>query len=350
MAKRPPDPADPAAVTADPITADPVTTGDIAEFLTRLARQRSPALGGDPADRAELLSDKADLFARIADQHARTDPALAEQARDIAGHTRAAATSPATRPGRRTTRHREPRQDRDQPLHAEVDHGSTSAKAQPPDRSWLVRLRRDNRAVIIVTGLARPSAEHLASKINTLLCPLDTPARHAEDTDTHDTTNVNDLASPSSPRQGISLSDTAEFRRASSMCRLTSTRTRIGRVVGMQSKPRYSAGIGLRVRTVRWPPDADRGPSAQHRPRRYVRPLGARPVSATELAPALRVLRHALVLHHGTPAQVNPPEPETHTGDPGGRAGSAAGNVRASVSGRRIAPCAPAPPLPSVAR
>ena len=231
MAKRPPDPADPAAVTADPITADPVTAdpvtadpvtadpvtaGDIAEFLTRLARQRSPALGGDPADRAELLSDKADLFARIADQHARTDPALAEQARDIAGHTRAAATSPATRPGRRTTRHREPRQDRDQPLHAEVDHGSTSAKAQPPDRSWLVRLRRDNRAVIIVTGLARPSAEHLASKINTLLCPLDTPARHAEDTDTHDTTNVNDLASPSSPRQGISLSDTAEFRRASS--------------------------------------------------------------------------------------------------------------------------------------
>jgi len=209
MAKHPPEPADPAA--------DPITAGDIAEFLARLARQRSPALGGDPVDRAELLSDKADLFARIAHQHARTDPALAEQARDIAGHTRAAATSPTTRPGRRTTGHREPRQDRDQPLHAEADHGSTSAKGRPPGRSWLVRLRRDNRAVIIATGLARPSAEHLASTINQLLDPPDTPARHAENTDTHDTTNVNDLASPSPPRQGISLSDTAEFRRAPSI-------------------------------------------------------------------------------------------------------------------------------------
>jgi hypothetical protein len=41
-------------------------------------------------------------------------------------------------------------------------------------------------------------------------------ARHAENPKTHDTTNVNDLASPSSSRQGISLSNTAEFRRASS--------------------------------------------------------------------------------------------------------------------------------------
>ena len=214
MADLPPEPADPAAVTTDPVTA-----GDIAEFMARLTRQRSPALGGDPADRAGLLSDKADLFTRIAHQHAHTDPALADQARDIAGHARAAATDgPITHPSRRTAARLQPRHDRAQPLHAEVDHGSTSANGRPPHRAWLVRLRRDNRAVIIATGLARPSAEHLASKINQLLHPPDTDARHAENTDTHDTTNVNDLASPSSPRQGISLSNPAEFRRASSLC------------------------------------------------------------------------------------------------------------------------------------
>jgi hypothetical protein len=40
--------------------------------------------------------------------------------------------------------------------------------------------------------------------------------RHAENTDTQDNTDVNDLTSPSSHRWGISLSDTAEFRRAPS--------------------------------------------------------------------------------------------------------------------------------------
>ena len=79
-------------------------------------------------------------------------------------------------------------------MRAEIDRGSTSAKGRPPDRAWLVRLRRDNHAVIIAIGLARPSAEHLASKINQLLHPPDTRARHAENTDTHDTTDVNDLA------------------------------------------------------------------------------------------------------------------------------------------------------------
>jgi hypothetical protein len=211
MAEHPPEPANPATVTA----------ADIAEFTARLARRRSPTPGDDPGDRAELLSDKADLFARIAHQHARTDPTLAEQARDIAEHARAAATEPTTRLRHRSeTAHDEPRQHRDQPLRAEIDRGSTSAKGRPPDRAWLVRLRRDNHAVIIAIGLARPSAEHLASKINQLLRPPDNQTRHAENADTHDTTDVNDLASPPSPRQGISLSNTAEFRRASSAGRL----------------------------------------------------------------------------------------------------------------------------------
>jgi hypothetical protein len=57
-------------VTADHVTADHVTAREIAEFLHHLARFRSPVAGGDPADHAALFARKAELFARIADQHA----------------------------------------------------------------------------------------------------------------------------------------------------------------------------------------------------------------------------------------------------------------------------------------
>jgi hypothetical protein len=53
---------------------------------------------------------------------------------------------------------------------------------------------------------ARQAAEHARAAVT----------RHAENTDTQDNTDVNDLTSPSSQRWGISLSDTAEFRRAPS--------------------------------------------------------------------------------------------------------------------------------------
>ena len=110
----------------------PVTASEIAEFLHRLARHRSSILGGDPTEHAALLAHKAELFSRIADKHAHTDPAHTDQARQAAERARAAVT------------------------------------------------------------------------------------RHAENTDTQDNTDVNDLTSPSSQRWGISLSDTAEFRRAPS--------------------------------------------------------------------------------------------------------------------------------------
>jgi hypothetical protein len=58
-----------------------------------------------------------------------------------------------------------------EPLTVEVDHGSTSAKQRPTGRVWLVRLRRGERAVIIATGLGRPSADHLAHQIHQLLHP-----------------------------------------------------------------------------------------------------------------------------------------------------------------------------------
>ena len=124
-----PDPRPVAAAATDP--AQPVTIADIAAFTTRHARLRPPALGGDPAEYTALLAHKAKLLARIADQHARTDPAHAGETREIT--------------------------------------------------------ERAQRAV---------TARHTA--------------------DAHDTTNVKDLQSPSSPGWGISLSNTGEFRRASS--------------------------------------------------------------------------------------------------------------------------------------
>ena len=82
-----------AATTADPHPASsrPVTAGEIADFLHRLARHRPPALGGDPAEHTTLLAHKAELFARIADQHTHTDPTHADQARQAAERARAAA-------------------------------------------------------------------------------------------------------------------------------------------------------------------------------------------------------------------------------------------------------------------
>lgn len=57
------------------------------------------------------------------------------------------------------------------PVTVEIDHGSTSTKDRPADRSWLVRLRRADHTVILTTGLGRTSAEHLADQINRLLHP-----------------------------------------------------------------------------------------------------------------------------------------------------------------------------------
>ena len=50
----------------------------------------------------------------------------------------------------------------------EIDTGSTSTRAQPPGRTWLIRLRRGHRSVITI-GLSRTSAEHLAEQITDLL-------------------------------------------------------------------------------------------------------------------------------------------------------------------------------------
>ncbi len=51
----------------------------------------------------------------------------------------------------------------------EVDMGSASSRGRRPESAWLVRLRRDQRTVIVTIGLSRPAADHLAEQISDLL-------------------------------------------------------------------------------------------------------------------------------------------------------------------------------------
>jgi hypothetical protein len=51
----------------------------------------------------------------------------------------------------------------------EVDHEPTLDDERPAGRIWLVRLRRGDQAVVIAAELGRPSAEHLAGQLNSLL-------------------------------------------------------------------------------------------------------------------------------------------------------------------------------------
>ncbi len=51
----------------------------------------------------------------------------------------------------------------------EVDMGSASSRGRRRESAWLVRLRRDQRTVIVTIGLSRPAADHLAEQISDLL-------------------------------------------------------------------------------------------------------------------------------------------------------------------------------------
>ncbi|MGH7744636.1 MAG: hypothetical protein ACREQ5_07450 [Candidatus Dormibacteria bacterium] len=57
------------------------------------------------------------------------------------------------------------------PVTVEVDMGSASSRGRPPDRAWLVRLRRGHRSVVVTIGLSRVAAEHLADHIAEILQP-----------------------------------------------------------------------------------------------------------------------------------------------------------------------------------
>lgn len=47
--------------------------------------------------------------------------------------------------------------------------GSASSRGRPPERSWLVRIRRSDRAVIVAIGLRRHAADRLADQLTDLL-------------------------------------------------------------------------------------------------------------------------------------------------------------------------------------
>lgn len=74
-------------------------------------------------------------------------------------------------PACRAAAHRYDHPDTRQPLHVEVDHGSSSSRGRPTGHIWLVRLRRGDRQAIIAVGLGRPSAEHLARQIREVVNP-----------------------------------------------------------------------------------------------------------------------------------------------------------------------------------
>lgn len=47
--------------------------------------------------------------------------------------------------------------------------GSATSRGRPPERAWLVRLRRGNRSVIIAHGLRRYAADRLVEQLTDLL-------------------------------------------------------------------------------------------------------------------------------------------------------------------------------------
>jgi hypothetical protein len=63
------------------------------------------------------------------------------------------------------------------PLTVEIDRGSTSTRGRPAHRTWLVRLRRADRAVILAIGLDHATAQNLTDRIDRLLHPNPTTHR-----------------------------------------------------------------------------------------------------------------------------------------------------------------------------
>jgi hypothetical protein len=55
------------------------------------------------------------------------------------------------------------------PVTVEVDLGSATSRGRPPERAWLVRLRRGDRSVIVAIGMRRNAADRLATQIEELL-------------------------------------------------------------------------------------------------------------------------------------------------------------------------------------
>ena len=68
------------------------------------------------------------------------------------------------------------------PITVEVDMGSASSRGRPPERAWLVRIRRADRSVIVAIGLRRHAADRLAAQLDGLLAPATGRRRDRLDT------------------------------------------------------------------------------------------------------------------------------------------------------------------------
>ena len=64
-----------------------------------------------------------------------------------------------------------------QAVHVEVDAGSATSWGRPPERSYLVRLRRAERSVVVAAGMTKSAAERLAGRAREVLGPAAAPAR-----------------------------------------------------------------------------------------------------------------------------------------------------------------------------
>lgn len=78
-------------------THQPVTAAEIADLLTQLRTLRTPAQGGEATEHAAILSAKADLLTRIADEYTSEPPCGHDtHARHVAAHARLAAAQART--------------------------------------------------------------------------------------------------------------------------------------------------------------------------------------------------------------------------------------------------------------
>jgi hypothetical protein len=86
----------------------------------------------------------------------------------IAPNTRGRPTTHCS-PACRVRHHRQRQRVAAAPVTVEVDMGSSTSRGRPAQHAWLVRIRRDQRAVIVNTSLTRPAADHLADQLAHLL-------------------------------------------------------------------------------------------------------------------------------------------------------------------------------------
>lgn len=59
--------------------------------------------------------------------------------------------------------------------------GSASSRGRPPERAWLVRLRRADLSVIVAIGLRHNAADRLAEQISDLLAELKPGTSNAQE-------------------------------------------------------------------------------------------------------------------------------------------------------------------------